>query len=105
MTSEPPQGEGSDYRCSVGGARGSLWEPVYGDHTELRSSKYINKIWDTTYKIKTGGVAASQEISVKDGKRDKESVSTVVFLPHKDPFFPIEVPYVFTRSVWCLMQL
>ena len=65
----------------------------------------LNKIWDTTYKIKTGGVAASQEISVKDGKRDKESVSTVVFLPHKDPFFPIEVPYVFTRSVWCLMQL
>ena len=47
----------------------------------------LNKIWDTTSKLKTRGEVSSEEISVKDGKRDKESVSTGVLLPHKYPFF------------------
>ena len=32
---------GGDYRCSVGGDRGGLWEPIYGGHTELRISKNV----------------------------------------------------------------
>ena len=32
---------GSDYCCSVGGARGILWETFHGVHTELRSSKDV----------------------------------------------------------------
>ena len=47
----------------------------------------LNKIWDKTSKLKTRGEVSSEEISVKDGKRDKESVSTGVLLPHKYPFF------------------
>ena len=34
---------------------------------------------------------------MKDVKRDKESVSTGGFLPHKEPLCFIEVPSVFTR--------
>ena len=58
----------------------------------------LNTIWDTTSKLKTIGEAASQEIYVKDRKRDKESMSTEVLLPHKEPFRFIEGPSVFTRS-------
>ena len=55
----------------MGGDRGGLWEPVYGGRTELRSSKNVNTIMDTPSKLNTGGSDASQELSVKDGKRDK----------------------------------
>ena len=44
----------------------------------------LNTIWDTMSKLNTGGSADSQEFSVKDLKRDKESVYTGGFLPHKD---------------------
>ena len=47
--------------------------------------RVLNTIWDTTSELKTRGEAASQELSVKDGKRDKESVSTGGLIPHKDP--------------------
>ena len=36
----------------------------------------LDTIFDTTSKLKTGGSAAYQELSVKCGKRDKEIVST-----------------------------
>ena len=44
----------------------------------------LKRIRDKTSKLKTRGEAASQELSVNNGKREKESVSTVGFLPHKD---------------------
>ena len=57
----------------------------------------LNKIWYKTYKLKSGGAAAYQELSVKNGKGDKESVSTGVFISHKVPLCLIEVPSMFTR--------
>ena len=58
----------------------------------------LNTIWDTTSKLKTIGEAASQEIYVKDRKRDKESMYTGGFLSHKDPLCFLEGIFVFTRS-------
>ena len=57
-----------------------------------------NTIWDSAAKLKTGGVADYQELSKKDGRGDKESVSTGGFLPHKYLFSSIERPSVFTRT-------
>ena len=45
----------------------------------------LKTIWDITSKLKKIGESDSQEISVKDIKRYKESVSTGGLLPHKDP--------------------
>ena len=42
---------------------------------------------------------------MKDVKRDKESVSTGGFLPHKEPLCFIEVPSVFTKSRRTRMDL
>ena len=38
--------------------------------------RMLNTIWYTTSKLKTGGESASEELSVKDGKREKEIMST-----------------------------
>ena len=61
-------------------------------------TRTLNTIWDTMSKLNTGGGGDSQEIYVEDGKRDKESVPTGVFLPHKEPFCSIEGPSIFGRS-------
>ena len=45
----------------------------------------LNTIWDSASKLNTRVEVASQEISMKGGKRDNESVSTGGLLPHKDP--------------------
>ena len=81
----------------MGGDRGCFWEPIYGGHTELRSSKDIkhNLVHDFKTKDKRGG--SSQEHSVKDRNRYKESVYTGGLLPHKYPFCFIEEPSVFNR--------
>ena len=50
-------------------------------------TRTFNTICDTTSKLKTRGGAASQELSLKYRKRDKESISTGGFIPHKEPFF------------------
>ena len=63
-----------------------------------RVPRTLNKIWDTTSKLKTRGEDDSQELSVKDGKRENEIISTGEFLPQKDPLCFIEGPSVFTRS-------
>ena len=60
----------------------------------------LNKIWDKTSKLNTGGSAASQELSAKYGKGDKESVSTGGLLHHKDNFVSMEGTSVSTRSRW-----
>ena len=66
-----------------------LWAAFGGPSMEAVLScgvpRTLNKVWDTTSKLKTRGEAASQELYVKDGKRDKESVFTGGFIPHKDP--------------------
>ena len=41
--SAPPQGGSSYYRCSMGRVRGGIWETTHGGHTELRSSKNVEK--------------------------------------------------------------
>ena len=51
--------------------------------------RMLNKFLYTTSKLKTRGEDASQELSVKDGKRYKESISAGVLIPHKDPLFLI----------------
>ena len=65
----------------------------------------LNTIWYTTSKLKTIWEVASQELSVKYGKRDKESVSMGGFLPHKNPLCLIEGPSVFTKLRWTRMDL
>ena len=56
-TSVPPQGEGSDYGCIMGRARGGLWEPVYGGHTKLRISKDVKH--NLVHNIKTKEIRGS----------------------------------------------
>ena len=56
----------------------------------------LNTIWDTMSKLNTGGAATYQELSAKGVKWDTERVSTVGFIPHKDPLCLIEGPSVFT---------
>ena len=63
----------------------------------MQSSKDIKQIFGKMSKLKTGGEAAYQELSMKDGKRDKEIVSTRLLLPHKEILCFIERPPVFTR--------
>ena len=58
----------------------------------------LNTIWDKTSKLNTRGEAASQKLSMKDGKRDNESMSTGGLIHHKNPLCFIEAPSVFTRS-------
>ena len=58
----------------------------------------LNTIWDSMYKLKTGGVAVYHEISPRYGTGDKEIVSTGRLLPHKDLLCSIEGNYMFTRS-------
>ena len=36
-----------------------------------RVPRTVDTIWDTTYKLKTGGAADSKELSAKDVKGDK----------------------------------
>ena len=62
------------------------------------SSEGIKHNLDTTSKLNTREEVPSQELSMKDRKRDKESVSIGGFLPHKDPLCFIEGPSVFIRS-------
>ena len=52
----------------------------------------LDTIWYITSKLKTVGVATSQELLVKYIKGDKERVSTGEFIPHKDPLCLIEGP-------------
>ena len=56
----------------------------------------LNTIWYTTSKLKTGGAAASQELSVKEVNRYKESVSKGGLIPHKYPMCFIEGPFMLT---------
>ena len=58
----------------------------------------LKTVWDTTSKLKTRGEAASQEISVKDKNRDKESMYTGGFFSHKETLCFTEGMSVFTRS-------
>ena len=55
-----------------------------------RVPRTLDKVWDTTSKPKTRGEATSQELPVKGGNRNNESLSTGGFLPHKDPSCFIE---------------
>ena len=61
-------------------------------------TRKLNTIWEKTSRLNKRGEAASQELFVKDGKRDKESVYTVRFFPHNDPLCFIEGLSVFTIS-------
>ena len=63
-----------------------------------RVTSTLNKILDTKSKLKTGGEAPSQELSVKEGNREKESVSIGGLIPHKYPLCFIEGTSVFTIS-------
>ena len=65
----------------------------------------LDTIFDTTSKLKTGGAESSQELSMKDRKREKEILSTGVLITHKDPLGPIERPPVLTRSRWKKREL
>ena len=65
----------------------------------------LNKIWDSASKLNTRVEVASQEISMKGGKRDNKSVSTGGLLPHKDPLCFIEGPSVFTIVRWTRREL
>ena len=68
----------------------------------LRTLKII---WDTTSKIKTRGEVASQELSTKNGNREKENVSIGGLLPHKEKLCFIEGPSVLNRSRRTRMEL
>ena len=57
-----------------------------------------NTIWDTTYKLNKGGSCSYWELYTKDLNRDKESMSTEVLIPHKDPLCLIEGPSMFIIS-------
>ena len=60
-----------------------------------RGPMTLNKIWDTIYKLKTGGEYASQELFSNDENGDKEIFYTGGFLHHKYPLSLIEGTYVF----------
>ena len=61
--------------------------------------KMLNTIWYKMSKLKTTGEDVSTELSMKDGNRDKENVSTGGLFPHKNSLCFIEGPSVFTRSM------
>ena len=79
------------------GLGGWVGNPSMLDILSCRVPIMLNTIWDSAAKLKTVGVAASQEVSSKDVRGDTEIVSTGVFLPHKYAFCLIEVPSVFIR--------
>ena len=51
-TSAPTKDGGGDYRCSMGGSRSGLWEPVYGGHIELPISKDVKQSFGHSVKPK-----------------------------------------------------
>ena len=56
----------------------------------------LTTTWYKTSKLKIEGSPAFQEIYVKDGKRDKESMSIGGFISHIYPLCWIEGPFMFT---------
>ena len=67
-------GWGCDYRCSVGGVKRCLWEPIYGGHNYLRISKDIKH--NLVHSVKTNDNRGSrfpgtlcEEQKVGQGKR------------------------------------
>ena len=79
------------------GLRAAFGNPYMEAILNCRVPRTLNKILEKMFKLKTGGEAAYQELSMKDGKRDKEIVSTRLLLPHKEILCFIERPPVFTR--------
>ena len=57
-----------------------IWEAsenqYIGAILSCRVPKTLNTIWDIEYKLNTGVESTSQKLAAKDGKADKESVST-----------------------------
>ena len=58
------------------GIRAAFGKPSMEAILSCRVPRKLNTIWYTTSKLKTGGESASEELSVKDGKREKEIMST-----------------------------
>ena len=65
----------------------------------------LKMIWDSTVKLKTGGIAASQELSMKYGSGHKESVSTGGLPPHKYPLCSIQGTSFFTITRMTMRKL
>ena len=80
-------------RRVVGVTTAAAWVGIWIDFGKLSMGSILSCgvpralkcFWYTTYKLETAGAAASQELSVKDRKIYKESLSTGRFIPHKDP--------------------
>ena len=67
------------------GLRDAFGNPSMEDIIICVFPRTLNIIWYTASKQMTIGEAASQELSVKNRRWDKESVLTGGLLPHKDP--------------------
>ena len=83
-TSAPPQVRGGvTTAVSWVGIGEAFGEPYMEAIMSCGVPRTLNTIWYTTSKLKTGGAAASQELSVKEVNRYKESVSKGGLIPHK----------------------